>query len=62
LRNLSPDYRDVLVLRHKRGLNGKQIAEILGIAEGTVWSRLSRALEELRALMQEHPPQGGARR
>lgn len=53
LRNLPPDFRDIVVLRHMEGLNGRQIAEILNVPEGTVWSRLSRALEELRAQLRD---------
>jgi RNA polymerase sigma-70 factor (ECF subfamily) len=43
------DQRSVLVLREIEGLSCEQIAAALGIPEGTVKSRLSRAREALRA-------------
>jgi len=55
IRQLPAEYRDVLVLRHVEELSAKHIAEILGIREGTVWSRLGRALEALRAELAENP-------
>ncbi|MBX7247386.1 MAG: RNA polymerase sigma factor [Candidatus Sumerlaeaceae bacterium] len=48
LRALPADIREIVVLRHIDGLDGKTIAATLGIAEGTVWSRLGRGLAELR--------------
>lgn len=48
LAGLSPEHRDVLVLRELEGLTYDQIAEMLGIARGTVESRLFRAREALR--------------
>lgn len=43
LARLSPEHRAVLVLRDMEGLDERQTAELLGVAEGTVKSRLSRA-------------------
>jgi RNA polymerase sigma-70 factor (ECF subfamily) len=48
LLRLSFDHRAILLLREVEGLSCRQLAEALGIAEGTVKSRLSRAREELR--------------
>ena len=44
---LDTDMKAVLLLREKAGLSYSEIAETLGIAEGTVKSRISRAREVL---------------
>ena len=51
LASLDPDYRQVLTLRIVNECSYQQISQILGIAEGTVKSRLSRAREQLRKKM-----------
>lgn len=48
LQRLDPDHRAVLLLRDARDLDYEQIAEVLGVAVGTVKSRLFRAREALR--------------
>lgn len=48
LATLSIDHRAVLVLREVEDLSGTEIAETLGVAEGTVKSRLARARDALR--------------
>ncbi len=45
---LDPEYRQVLTLRIVNDCSYQQIGAILGIREGTVKSRLSRAREQLR--------------
>lgn len=45
---LAPVYRDVFVLSEIEGYKDKEIAGMLGIREGTVKSRLSRARENFR--------------
>lgn len=45
---LSPDHREVLVLREIEGLDYDAIAAILKCRKGTVKSRLARAREQLR--------------
>jgi RNA polymerase sigma-70 factor (ECF subfamily) len=48
LSTLDPDQRAVLILCDCRGLPYEQIAEVLGVAVGTVKSRLFRARAALR--------------
>jgi len=48
LASLAPAYRAVLVLREIEGLSYEEIAQVLGLAEGTVKSRLLRGRELLR--------------
>lgn len=43
LAELRPEHRAVLVLRHLDGLSEAETAALLGVPEGTVKSRLSRA-------------------
>ena len=47
LARLPEDQRSILVLREVEGLAYREIAEALGIPEGTVMSRLARARERL---------------
>jgi RNA polymerase sigma-70 factor (ECF subfamily) len=51
-RRLAPDHRAILVLRHFQGLTLPEIAEALGIPEGTAKSRLHYAMEALRVALQ----------
>jgi len=46
---LPEHYRSVVVLRHYEDLKFREIAEVLGIPEGTVKSRMSEALSLLNA-------------
>jgi RNA polymerase sigma-70 factor (ECF subfamily) len=48
LASLAPPYRTVVVLREIEGLPYEEIARVLGLAEGTVKSRLLRGRELLR--------------
>ena len=48
LASLAPPYRTVVVLREIEGLSYEEIAEVMGLAEGTVKSRLLRGRELLR--------------
>ena len=45
---LAEPYRTVVILREIEGLSYEEITEVLGIAEGTVKSRLMRGRELLR--------------
>jgi RNA polymerase sigma-70 factor (ECF subfamily) len=52
---LPPDQRQVIVLREIEGLSYKEIADIMGIPEGTVMSRLFYARKKLQnALKDQH--------
>jgi RNA polymerase sigma-70 factor (ECF subfamily) len=51
-RHLSVEHRTVIVLRCLLDMPMEQVAETLGIAPGTVGSRLSRALMSLRAALE----------
>ena len=52
---LSDDDRLVIAARYFLQLDGAEAAAALGIPEGTVKSRLSRALDRLRSRVQEAP-------
>jgi RNA polymerase sigma factor (sigma-70 family) len=51
-RRLSPEHRAVLVLHYYAGLPVTQIADALGIADGTAASRLRHATRQLRAAVE----------
>ena len=48
LQALKPEARSVVVLRMIEGYSTKETSEILGIAEGTVMSKLNRALKKMK--------------
>lgn len=51
LKRLGEDQRSVVVLRMLQGYSTKETAELLGVPQGTVMSRLSRALENMEKLL-----------
>jgi RNA polymerase sigma-70 factor, ECF subfamily len=51
LENLGERHREVVVLRHYEGLKFREIADVLGIPEGTVKSRMAEALSQLNRLL-----------
>ena len=53
LDRLPKDQRIVLTLRDLEGLTYTEISEALGLAEGTVKSRICRAREKLRKILKE---------
>jgi RNA polymerase sigma-70 factor (ECF subfamily) len=53
LERLPTNFREVLVLRELDGMSYKEIAEITGMAAGTVMSSLSRARGRLRQALQD---------
>ncbi len=52
LGQLSEEHRAVLVLRDIEGMDYAELAATLGISEGTVKSRLNRARNNLRELLE----------
>lgn len=60
LSSLKEDSRVVLTLRYFQDLSLKEIAAILDIPEGTVKSRISNGLKEMRKLMKTHNNGGKA--
>ncbi len=51
INKLAPDFREVVLLHYYQGFGIAEIAQMLGIAEGTVSSRLSRARTKLQNTM-----------
>ena len=48
MRELSPEHRAVIVMRHLLGYTPGEIARLLGLPRGTVNSRLRRGLDQLK--------------
>ena len=57
-RSLSPDHQRILLLAGVEGFSCEETARILGVAVGTVKSRLSRARENLRLAHLSGQPAG----
>lgn len=53
LDSLSPKHREVLVLAVHQGLRYEEIAQVLGIPEGTVKSRIFNALSSLQRMFRD---------
>lgn len=51
LLKLPEPYRVVVALRHYEGLRFPEVAEVLGVPEGTVKSRMAEALDRLERLL-----------
>lgn len=62
LDTLSPDHREVIVLRELQGLSYEEIAEALGVPRGTVESRLFRARRHLAERLRDYLPRRGDER
>jgi RNA polymerase sigma-70 factor (ECF subfamily) len=56
LEELPAEQQQVILLVALEGMSYGEIAELLGIAQGTVMSRLSRGRERLRRLMEDGAP------
>lgn len=56
MERLAPEHRIVLSLFALDELSHKEIADILGIPEGTVWSRLATTRRELARLLERSEP------
>jgi RNA polymerase sigma-70 factor (ECF subfamily) len=54
LRRLSPELRETVILRDLEELEYREIAQVLGVPEGTVKSRLNRGRAELARLLRRH--------
>ena len=50
LERLSPEHREVLVMRELQGMSYDEIAKVLSVPRGTIESRLHRAREKLAML------------
>ena len=50
---LAPDHREAVVMRYRLGLSEAEMSDALGVPQGTVKSRLSRAMVVLRDAMKE---------
>jgi RNA polymerase sigma-70 factor (ECF subfamily) len=62
LESLPPVYRETLLLRESSGLSYADIAEVTGVSEGTVKSRLSRARQALARILTENGTLGDEKR
>lgn len=58
IEELPPEYRETLMLREMEELSYKEIADITGVAIGTVMSRLARARQQLRQRLQKPAGKG----
>jgi RNA polymerase sigma-70 factor (ECF subfamily) len=52
LTRVSPELREAVILRDLQDMDYKEIAQVLGIPEGTVKSRISRGRAELARLLE----------
>jgi len=57
LQRLSPAHSEALVLAFVHGLSYQEMAQIVGVPEGTIKSRLSNAKRALRALLEQERSQ-----
>ena len=53
LKELTPEHREVILLREVEGLSYEEISEVLGCPKGTVMSRLHYARGHLRSLLKD---------
>jgi RNA polymerase sigma-70 factor, ECF subfamily len=58
LATLSEEHREVVVLREFEAMSYDEIAAVLGVPRGTVESRLHRARQELRTVLQDYQEGG----
>ena len=56
MERLPEEQRQVILLVALEGMTYSEVAETVGVAQGTVMSRLSRGRERLRQLMEEGAP------
>ena len=55
LNTLEPEHREILALRHLEGLSAAETAEVLGLGTASALGRHARALQRLRALLEDTP-------
>lgn len=55
LRSLSPENKEAIILRDLEGMGYQEMADVLGIPEGTVKSRISRGRLALARHLSRHP-------
>ena len=60
IRRLGEKHRAVVILRLFHDYSTKETADLLGVPEGTVLSRLSRAMKELETLLRPYARVGAA--
>ncbi len=60
MQSLDLEYRQALTLRVIDGLSYAEIAEVLNVPAGTVKSRIARAREKMRALLQKSGNKSGS--
>ena len=58
IRELEPEYREPLVLQVIGGFSGEEIASVLGLNNNTVMTRLFRARNKLRVILDSADPAG----
>ena len=56
LRQLSPEHREIVVLREFEGMSYAEMAAALGVPQGTVESRLHRARQDLKTMLRGYLP------
>jgi RNA polymerase sigma-70 factor (ECF subfamily) len=54
LAKVSPELREAVILRDLQDMDYREIAQVLGIPEGTVKSRISRGRAELARLLERN--------
>ena len=59
LDRLSPDLREAVILRDLHDLDYQEIAQVLGVPEGTVKSRINRGRLELSRVLKRMEPLKG---
>lgn len=62
IESLPPVYRETLLLRESSGMSYADISEVMGVGEGTVKSRLSRARQSLVRILTENGTLGDEKR
>ena len=53
INGLPPDFREIFILHYYQGYGISEIAQITGVAEGTISSRLSRGRKKLQNVLGE---------